>query len=146
MPEGPDRVNVDLLKHRANEIRSAASTLDRIGKLSKEQFLADQMVVDAAKYRLVVATEGAISICTHLAARLANKTPDSYAQCFEILATAGILSMELAQRMGNMARFRIQLVHGYADVDDGRVWDFLQVDLSDLNTYLSQVGRALGEL
>ena len=145
MQEGIDRVNVDLLTHRANEIRNAVSTLNRIGQLSKEQFLADQMVVDAAKYRLVVAAEGAISICTHLAARLASKTPDSYAQCFEILAAAGILTIDLAQSMGNMARFRNLLVHGYADVDDGRVWEFLQADLDDLNTYLSQVCHALGE-
>ena len=140
MPEGPDRVNLDLLTHRANDIRNAASTLNRIGQLSKEQFLADQMVVDAAKYRLVVATEGAISICTNLGARLANKTPDSYAQCLQILATAGILSMDLAQRMGNIARFRNLLVHGYADVDDGRVRDFLQVDLR-CPEYLPLTGR-----
>ena len=146
MQQCPDRVNVDLLRHRAKEIRNAASILNRIGQLSKEQFLADQMVVDAAKYRLVVAIEGAISICTHLAARLANKTPDSYAHCFEILATAGILSMDLAQRLGNMARFRNLLIHGYADVDDGRVWEYLKDDLDDLDTYLSQVDQALGEL
>ena len=146
MPESPDRVNISLLTQRANEIRNAVSTLNRIGQLSKEQFLADQMVVDAAKYRLIVATEGPISICTHLTARLANKTPDSYAQCFEILATEGILSMDLAQRMGNMARFSNLLVHGYADVDDGRVWEFLKVDLDDLDTYLSQVCHTLEEL
>ena len=146
MQQCPDRVNVDLLRHRAKEIRNAASTLNRIGHLPKEQFLADQMVVDAAKYRLVVATEAAIFICTHLAARLANKTPDSYAHCFEILSTAGILTVDLAQRLGNMARFRNLLVHGYADVDDGIVWEFLNDDPDDLNTYLSQVGQALGEL
>ena len=143
MHEGLDRVNVDLLTHRADEIRYAVSTLNKIGQLPKEQFLDDQMVVDAAKYRLVVATEGAISICTHLAARLANKTPDSYAQCFEILAEEGILSMDLARRMSNMARFRNLLVHGYADVDDGRVWEFLQVDLDDLNSYLYEIGQVL---
>ena len=146
MPEGPDRVNVDLLRQLANEIRNAGSILNRIGERSKEQFLADQMLVDAAKYRMVVATEAAISICTHLAARLANKTPDSYAQCFDISATAGILSMDLAQRMANMARFRNLLVHGYAHVDDGRVSEFLQVDLDDLDTCLSQIGQALDEL
>ena len=151
MQEGIDRVNVDLLTHRANDIRNAVSTLNRIGQLSKEQFLTDEMVVDAAKYRMVVAAEGAISICTHLAARLASKTRrfmkhNSYAQCFQILAAAGILTLDLAQSMGNMARFRDLLVHGYADVDDGMVWEFLQVDLADLNTYLSQVNQALGEL
>ena len=79
------------MRQRTQEIRNAASTLNRIGQLPKELFLADQMVFDAAKYRLVVATEASISICAHLAARLASKAPDSYAHCFEILAIAGIL-------------------------------------------------------
>ena len=145
MKEEPDRVNVDFLAKRASDIRSAASTLRTIGKLPKEQFLADQTVIDAAKYRLVVATEAAISICAHLAVRMADRAPDTYAQCFDVLAEAGILSVDLAQRMGNMARFRNLLVHGYGDVDDGRLWEFLQIDLNDLNEYLSQIGQALEE-
>lgn len=142
---------MELVGHRAQDIRSAVATLSAIGNRSREQFLADQMVVDAAKYRLVVAAEAAMSICTHLAARLAQKAPNSYAQCFDVLASAGVLSTELAQRMSNMARFRNLLVHGYAEVDDGRVWETLQgdledlEDLEDLDAYLSEVGRALGE-
>ena len=101
--------------------------------------------MDAAKYRLLVAIEAAISICTHLAARLAQSTPDSYAQCFEILASANILSPELAERLGQMARFRNLLVHLYREVDDSRVWEILQHDVGDLETYLSEVSRALKE-
>ena len=145
MPTNCDRVNVDLLTRRAREIRGAVAALSRLSALPREQFLADQTVVDAAKYRLVVAAEAAISICTHLAARLARTSPNSYAQCFEVLEAEGILSKELAQRMGNLARFRNLLVHGYAEIDDSRVWDILQSDLGDLDAYLSEVGRALGE-
>lgn len=140
-----DRVNLDLLVRRARDIRGAVAALRGLSPLPKEQFLADQTVVDAAKYRLVVAAEAAISICTHLAARLARTSPSSYAQCFEVLETKGILSTELTQRMGDLARFRNLLVHGYAETDDGRVWDILQSDLGDLDAYLSEVGRALGE-
>ena len=143
MSAGPDRVNLDLVTHRAREIRDSVATLTAIGKLPKEQFLADQMVVDATKYRLLVATEAAISICTHLAARIAKQSPSSYAQCFDVLAAAGILSTELAQRMSTMERFRNLLVHGYAEVDRGRVWEILHDDLDDLDAYLSEVGRAL---
>lgn len=145
MPTDYDRVNVDLLARRAREIRSAVAALNRLSALPKAQFLDDQTVVDAAKYRLVVAAEAAISICTHLAARLARTSPNSYAQCFEILEAEGILSTELTARMGNLARFRNLLVHGYADIDDGRVWDILQTELGDLDAYLSEIGRALGK-
>lgn len=145
MHEGSAGVNFDLIAHRAQDIRSAAATLFAIGNRSREEFLADQIVVDAAKYRLVVAAEAAISICTHLAVRVAQQAPSSYSQCFDVLASAGILSTELAQRMSSMARFRDLLVHGYADIDDGRVWETLQGDLQDLDAYLSEVSQALGE-
>ena len=109
------------------------------------EFSPNQTVVDAAKYRLLLAIEAAISICTHLAARLAQQSPDSYADCFNVLATSGIIEEELADRLARMARFRNLLVHVYEEVDHGRVWEFLQTDLEDLDAYLVQVGHAIKE-
>ena len=44
-----------------------------------------------------------------------------------------------------MARFRKLLVHGFEEVEDERVCDIPQADLADLDTYLSDVARAVGE-
>lgn len=137
------RVNVDLLRQRAQEIRSALMVLSGYGALPRDEFVASQQIIDAAKYRLVVAIEASVSICTHLAARLAQTTPDSYAQCFDVLASAGLISGPLAERLGRVARFRNLLVHGYGAVDDTRVWEILRSDIRDLDTYLSEVGRTL---
>lgn len=137
------RVNPDLLRQRAQEIRSALAVLSGYGGLPREQFLASQQVIDGAKYRLVVAIEAAVSICTHLAARLAQTTPDIYAQCFDVLASAGLISGPLAEGLGRIARFRNLLVHGCGTVDDTRVWEILRSDIRDPDAYLSDIGRAL---
>ena len=139
------RVNLDLLRQRAQEIRNGLAALSRYGALSQGEFVASQQVVDAAKYRLLVTIEAAISICTHLASRLAQRTPDSYSQCFEVLASADIISPQIAERLGHMARFRNLLVHVYGEVDDGRVWAVIQHDLRDVETYLLEVGNHLKE-
>lgn len=139
------RVNADLLRQRAKEIRDALEVLARYGHLPQEEFLARAESVDAAKYRLVVAIEAAISICNHLAARLAQRTPESYADCFSVLATTGIISKELADRLGQMARFRNLLVHLYWQVSDTRVWEVLKDNLVDLETYLAAVGDLIRE-
>ena len=139
------QVNPDLLRQRAKEIRNALSILKGYADLSSEAFLAAMESVDAAKYRLIVAIEAAISMCTHLAARLAQRTPESYSECFAVLAEAGLLPQDLAQRLGRMARFRNLLVHLYWQVDDSRVWQVLQNDLNDLEEYLVAVGQALKE-
>lgn len=51
------RLNTDLLRQRAKEIRDPLDVLARYGALSLEEFLARPETVDAAKYRLVVAIE-----------------------------------------------------------------------------------------
>ena len=116
--QGEGRVNLDLIRQRAQEIRQATSQLQRYGNLPQDEFVADETVVDAAKYRLIVAIEAAISICTHLSARIAGGSPENYAQPFQVLASTGVISEELANRLGQMARFRNLLVHGYAEIDD----------------------------
>ena len=103
------------------------------------------MVVDAAKYRLLVAIEAAASMCTHLAARQFGEAPSSYAQCFQVLASSGIISPELAERLAAMARFRNLLVHVYAEVDDSQVWEVLRSNLGDLENYLAAIGAAVND-
>jgi uncharacterized protein YutE (UPF0331/DUF86 family) len=137
------RLNLDLLRQRAQEIRQALDILERYRQLSREEFISNQQANDAAKYRLIVIIEAAMSICAHLAARLAHKTPDSYTQCFEILASSKIIPRDLADCLGRMARFRNLLVHGYGQVDDSRVWDILQQDLGDLDAFLSEISSIL---
>ena len=136
-------VNIDLLRQRGEEIRHATTLLAHHASLPMAEFVADQTTVDAAKYRLLIAIEAAISICTHLSARLVGKAPATYAQCFEELARYGIVTQELAGRLARMARFRNLLVHVYGEVDDNRVWEILQSDLQDLDTYLSAIGEAV---
>ena len=143
VPNSGGRINLDLLRLRAQEIRRAANVLAGYSNLSREEFISDQLVVDAAKYRLLVAIEAAASMCTHLAARQLGEAPSSYAQCFQVLASSGIISPELAERLAAMARFRNLLVHVYAEVDDSQVWEVLQSDLGDLEDYLSAIGTAV---
>lgn len=139
------RINADLLRQRAKEIRDALDVLDRYRQLSLEEFLARTETVDAAKYRLLIAIEAAVSMYNHLATRLAGRTPESYADCFSALAEAGIVSTDLAERLGQMARFRNLLVHLYAQVDDAKVWQVLRNDLGDLEAYLIAVGASVRE-
>lgn len=139
------RVNTDLIRQRAKEIRDALEVLRRYGALQQEEFLARAETVDAAKYRLVVAIEAAISICTHLAARLAPRAPESYAECFALLVGTGVIAPELGDRLGQMARLRNLLVHVYWQVNDAKIWEVPREHLGDLEAYLAAVGTAIRE-
>ncbi len=144
MPDSPANINLGLLCQRFGEIRYAISALRRRSNRPMEEFVIDEEAVDACKYRLQMAIEAAISICNHLAARMLNKSPGTYAECFAVLASGGIITNELADRLARMAGFRNLLVHVYDQIDDSRVWEILRSNLGDLEEYVDAVCNVVG--
>jgi len=136
-------LNRELIENRFQDIQQSLERLERIGKLSREAFLADQDVLDLACYRLLVAMEAAIQICFHVSAQRLHRAPEEYAECFAILGEAGILPPALSGRLQRMARFRNMLVHLYWAVDYDRVYDILQEHLDDLREFVRFIGALL---
>jgi len=81
-------INRDLIKRKAAEIKKAVEELKHIAVAGKEEFLLNPTTIDASKYKLIVAIESAISICNHVAARLGERIPESYSDCFIIIGEA----------------------------------------------------------
>lgn len=136
-------VNLDRLRELAGHLRNAVRELREIGDTPPEAFLADSRLVNAAKYLLIIATEAALDICNHLAARKGGRSPVDYADCIAVLAEIGAIDKGLTHRLVRMAKFRNLLVHLYARVDDARVYQVIREDLGDFDLYLASVGRYL---
>lgn len=129
----PDRVRTKL-----QDITRALERLRSIQSQGQESFLADEDSQDIARSRLLIATEAALNICYHTAAKKLHKVPEDYAQCFQLLGEAGLIPKDLASRMSMMARFRNRLVHMYWDIDYSQVYEILSENLNDLDEF-SQV-------
>jgi uncharacterized protein YutE (UPF0331/DUF86 family) len=136
-------VNLDRLRELAGHLRNACRQLQEVGVQDVEAFLRDAKSVNSAKYLLIVATEAALDICNHLAAKKGGRSPEDYADCMTILAEVGVLDADLKVRMSKMARFRNLLVHLYWKVDDREVWRVIRESLQDFEAYLRAVGRYL---
>jgi uncharacterized protein YutE (UPF0331/DUF86 family) len=136
-------VNLDRLRELAGHVRDSVRQLRELAQSPPEVFLAEARSVNAEKYLLIVATEAALDICNHLAARRGARSPEDYADCMAIMAEIGAIDDDLKARMMRMARFRNLLVHLYARVDDGQVHHFIRENLGDLERYLASVGRYL---
>jgi uncharacterized protein YutE (UPF0331/DUF86 family) len=136
-------VNLDRLRALAGHVRDSVRQLRELGAPTREMFVADARSVNSAKYLLIVATEAALDICNHLAARRGGRSPADYADCMAIMAEIGVIDDELKTRLMRMARFRNLLVHVYARVDDAEVHRVIRDDLGDLERYLTSVGRYL---
>ena len=97
--------------------------------------------LDAIKYR-ITAIEGAARVAHHLAVSEGWTTPESNADAFAVLGRQGVITAELAARLGRAAGFRNILVHRYIEVDDEQVLANL-ARLTDLDDYVTQVGTWL---
>lgn len=132
-------VNHELLGEKMTDIAKSITLLDKFAPVEEKDFLADELLVSAVKYQLLLAIEAAQNICNHLAARVAKEAPESYADCFRILGKNRIISKELAASLASMARFRNLLVHQYSKVDDGVVYRILKNNTRDLIRYIDEI-------
>jgi len=136
-------INLDRLRELAGHLRNACRQLRELGKLDAQIFLADATRVNSAKYLFIVASEAALDICNHLAAKQGGRSPEDYADCMAILGELGVLEADLRIRMSKMARFRNLLVHLYWKVDDREVLRAIRENLQDFDSYLDAIGRYL---
>jgi uncharacterized protein YutE (UPF0331/DUF86 family) len=136
-------VNLDRLRELAGYLLGAVRELRELGRTPREVFLADSRTVNSAKYLLIVATEAALDICNHTAARRGGRSPRDYADCLAVLGEIGAVGEVLGGRLARMARFRNLLVHLYWKVEDAEIYRVIQEDLGDLEEYLRSLGRFL---
>lgn len=135
------RVNIELLRARMGEIRESVEKIRAYAALSDEKFFADERNLHTVSHLLLVCIEAVAVICNHLLARLAQKAPASYGECFEGLKALGILDDALTGSLIGMARFRNILVHRYWDVDPQRVLRYARENLGDFEAYNEQIAR-----
>lgn len=129
------KLNHDRIRSKLDDISRSLSRLRKFTSMRRAAFLADEDSQDIARSRLITAMEAALNICFHVAAKRLHRIPDDYAQCFLLLAEAGLIPPELAERLSLMARFRNRLVHLYWDVDYSQVYDMIIHDLDDLERF-----------
>ncbi len=132
-------LNEELIRTRCQEIEDSLARLERIRTISRDDFLKDRDLQDIASYRMLLAIEAALGLCYHVAAKHLNKVPEEYAECFSILAEAGIIPADLSERLQKMARFRNLLVHMYWKVDLDALYQLILDRLTDLRQFSQNI-------
>lgn len=131
-------VDAEQVEDRLERLEALLEELDGVRSAGEEAYLAD------AKQRL--ATERllqlSIQICIDLAAQVVSEQsaapPSSYSDVFKILGDKGVISADLARRLGDAARQRNLLVHLYMEIDDKAVFASLAF-LDDLREFAKTV-------
>lgn len=129
----------DVIRKRIRLLEGYLKKLHRIqNSVDRDAFLKDTDRQDIVDRNLHLAIESALDIGQHIIASSGWEPAEEYADVFEILERHGVISNELLSRVQGMAGFRNLLVHEYAEIDHGQVFDVLKNNLDDL-TELARV-------
>lgn len=105
---------------------------------------SDLVLRDALALALLVAIQEVIDIAYHICADEGWGVPDSHAGAMDLLAAHGVFDAALATRLSAVARVRNRIAHGYATVDQRRLWSELPAGLTDLEACSRAVADWLG--
>lgn len=118
--------------------------LVRARRPSAPAVLATDLVLrDALALALLVTVQETIDVAYHVVADEGWGLPDSHGDAFDLLASHGVLGAELAQRVAAVARVRNRIAHGYASVDQERMWRELPEGVADLEAFVHAVAAWL---
>jgi len=137
------RLNLSRIREKVVDIRENVEVLKYYAYQDQDTFLSNKEAVRSARYAFIVMIEASCNIANHLCAKLLNNSPESYAECFLILGNNDLITKELSQRLGKMAGFRNLLVHGYAEIDDKKMFAIMQNNLEDIEWWLKELGLLL---
>jgi len=106
---------------------------------SLEAFLLDRRQQLLVERLLHMSVEAASDALEHLLVQGCNKRPQTYAETFLEAGAAGLITLDLAQRLVPAAGLRNRLVHDYEAIDPRRVHAAIPIALRDLE----ELGAAL---
>lgn len=137
------KLNLSRIRDKVADIKGNLQVLREYSGQNISSFCSNKEAVRSARYAFIVMIEASSNIASHLCARLFNKSPESYAECFLILGENDLIGKELSLRLAKMAGFRNLLVHGYAEVDDHKMFAIMNDNLDDIDRWLEYVTEVL---
>jgi uncharacterized protein YutE (UPF0331/DUF86 family) len=122
--------DLDLLEKKLAFVESCVSDLQRLAVADKiDSDLKERRFIE---HTLQLAIQACLDAASHVVSDDRLGEPSTTRELFSLLARAGRLSQELAQKLSAAAGFRNVLVHGYAEVDSRVTRDVLENHLGDL--------------
>ena len=136
-------MNRDYLVEQLKLIHEYVTRARSISGHTKEEFLRDYLLIDAAVRELSVLFETSHNIAKHLIAELGWRTARSKAEAFEILAENDVLPRDICDALRQASRFRNLVTYQTAIVDSEVVFDVLRERLGDFERFAVGIARWL---
>lgn len=133
----------EVVEERLLKLREVLRNLEKVRAVDRETFLSSFEKFWLAERGLQLAAEIVFDIGTHLLSAVFNDHPSRYEDVTRLLMEHGVLTEDLRERLTGLGGFRNILVHAYLDLDESRVYEFLQDDLGSFSEFAEQIERFL---
>jgi uncharacterized protein YutE (UPF0331/DUF86 family) len=138
-------LNQETIRQRLHLLEGYVRQLHSYRQRTLSEVRGDMSLTWAIEHGLQLSIQCVIDVCHYLVAVLALGTPATSQEAIELLRDAGIFPATFAHTLGQMVRFRNILVHVYAQVDVGRVYENLHNHLDDFGQFAQHVLHFLAQ-
>jgi len=132
-------INHKRIAEKLKFIRANLKKLKELSELEKHKFLSDYRNYDTAKYNLQAAVEAMLDIAAHIISREGYTSPDTSADSFRILADEKIITEDMLLKFVKMTKFRNRIVHLYDQIDEEYIYQIINNNLSDIESFVDLI-------
>lgn len=132
-------IDKQLVEKKLRKIEEFIKEIKGVKITSYEEFSRDIVIKRFVERNLELAIEQMVDICRHLVSGLELKEPETYAECFEILAKGRVIQQEAVGMFQSMVRFRNILIHIYDNADDSVTYGIYARRIGDFGVFIEQI-------
>ena len=136
-------VDRDLLRRKLADLGEYVTQVSEYRDLTVERYRGDWKTQRIVERTLQIAIEACLDVASHVVADRGLRAPSTYAETFEILVQAGLMSQGLGRVMIEMTGFRNVVVHEYTRIDAEVVIRILRKNLDDFRRFEAEALRWL---
>lgn len=114
-----------VVRRRLRAMERSLRILRSLRARGRDAFLSDEVVQDRAERHAQLLAQACADIALHILAGTGTAAPETYAEALSALAADAVIPGPLGARLAQAVRLRNILVHGYLDIDHGRLFDEL---------------------
>jgi uncharacterized protein YutE (UPF0331/DUF86 family) len=134
-----------LVLRKLAELEEYSFQIQEYKGITVQQYQQDWKLQRIIERTLQMMIETCADIAGHIISDRKYRTPNSYAETFEILHENNLISKDLFEMMKKMAKFRNIVVHHYDKVDAEIVAGILKKNLNDFILFKDAIIKLLNQ-
>jgi uncharacterized protein YutE (UPF0331/DUF86 family) len=131
-----DKILVEKKLRRIEEFLRELKNVE-IGTI--EEFKKNVITRRFVERNIELSIEQMIEICKHFIGGLDLSEPETYSECFDMLAKEGVILDQSLDTFKSMVRFRNVLIHAYEGVDDSITYGIYKRRLDDFEIFIKEI-------